>query len=665
MATPKTPAAQEPPRADQQALAQMIGRAQSQQLPWSEVKKKLLRAEKSYPRSAFVQTLLGNLYSATQRPDKALQHLKKAADRATNKLSPYCNLARLCLLQDQLPEAQRWLERARSLSADHPAVLSLEGSLAVKHQEWSAAKAAFEKALIARPQDVEIMGDLANVELEMGFADAAMKRYQAALKLAPDALRLWFNYACALQDLRQMDRALEANQRCLKLAPSHTGALNNLGTLYLALGRPKQAKQMLEQAIELAPNDPHFRANLLDVFERLNQTDALDEALSALPSDMRRASPDLALFAAQSQARNGDKAGALTALEAIDVGSLSASRRGSYHKSLAQAHQSAGAFEQALAHYQAMNDIQAATLPTLGIEPSAFLAEIQANQRALTQAPARGYSTCQEPLAPSGAQLVFLVGFPRSGTTLLDTMLRSHSAIQVVEEGPMLMTVKHALAKTGQSANSPELSPEQLAALRAQYMKSLDAALRASSQPGLTAAAQPGGTTLVDKMPLNLVDALLIHRLFPAAKFVFSLRHPCDACLSCFMQNFVLNESMANFLTLADTVRAYDASMRLWQAARTHLPLAVFDLRYEDLVADMQGRCEALLSFLGLEWQDALLDYRKTAQQREMIRTPSFNQVVQPLYKTAQGRWRSYEFAFAPLMAQLQPWIEAYGYGED
>ena len=151
---------------------------------------------------------------------------------------------------------------------------------------------------------------------------------------------------------------------------------------------------------------------------------------------------------------------------------------------------------------------------------------------------------------------VFLVGFQRSGTTLIDTILRSHAAIAVIEEKPTISKVRAALERFpgGEPDGLAALDAAQLAELRQVYFTELDKHLDAES----------GASIVIDKMPMNTVNAGLIHRIFPQARFLFAERHPCDCVLSCFMQNFEHNAANANFLDLEDAARLYDKVMTVW-----------------------------------------------------------------------------------------------------
>jgi hypothetical protein len=172
----------------------------------------------------------------------------------------------------------------------------------------------------------------------------------------------------------------------------------------------------------------------------------------------------------------------------------------------------------------------------------------------------------------------------------------------------------------------------------------------------------PDDCLVIDKLPLNLINAGLIHRMFPEAKFIMALRHPCDCVLSCFMQNFQLNDAMANFLDLEQAARLYDLTMTLWQQYQQKLGLEVGYLKYEDLVLDLRSAAEPLLGFLGLEWDENLMNYQETALSRGRINTPSYNQVTQKLYTQASGRWQNYRGHMAAVLPILEPWVAQWGY---
>ena len=252
--------------------------------------------------------------------------------------------------------------------------------------------------------------------------------------------------------------------------------------------------------------------------------------------------------------------------------------------------------------------------------------------------------------APSVGQRdpVFLFGFPRSGTTLLDTFLGGHPDTAVMEERPVLHAVAEQLSE-GQSLET--LEPIAIERLRAHYF-----ACAAQYAP------ETRDRLLIDKLPLGIVDTALIHALFEAPRFIFVERHPCDVVLSCFMTRFDPQGGMANFLTLEDTAALYDVVMEHWRQCRTALTLDVHTVRYEEMIEDPEGTLRPLAAFLGLDWDERLLDHRQSARERSFIGTPSYAQVAEPLYTRARGRWENYREEMAPVLPILAPWAERMGY---
>jgi hypothetical protein len=173
----------------------------------------------------------------------------------------------------------------------------------------------------------------------------------------------------------------------------------------------------------------------------------------------------------------------------------------------------------------------------------------------------------------------------------------------------------------------------------------------------------PEGATLIDKSPLFLHKVALIARIFPKARYILALRHPCDVILSCFMSNFRLNTAMANFLDLEDAAAFYDLTFRYWEHACGLFPVDVKTVVYERLVEDVAGEVRPLFDWLGLDWREEALDHQSTAKSRGLITTASYSQVTEPIYKRAAGRWQRYRAHLEPIFPVVRPWVEKFGYG--
>jgi tetratricopeptide (TPR) repeat protein len=246
---------------------------------------------------------------------------------------------------------------------------------------------------------------------------------------------------------------------------------------------------------------------------------------------------------------------------------------------------------------------------------------------------------------------VFLLGFPRSGTTLLEKVLAGHPDVSTLQEIDHLAAAgEHLLADDASLQALATLTPSQARTLREDYWRSV----------GGSVAAPLAGRILVDKMPLHTVALPLIARLFPDAKVLFALRDPRDVVLSCFRRRFQVNAAMFEFLTLEGAARYYDAVMGLAGRYRELLPLRFLEVRHEAMVADFEDEARKVLEFIGADWNPAVLDFADRALSR--LSTPSDPQLARGLSSEGVGQWRRYQSCLRPVLGLLAPWVTRYGY---
>lgn len=276
---------------------------------------------------------------------------------------------------------------------------------------------------------------------------------------------------------------------------------------------------------------------------------------------------------------------------------------------------------------------------------------------------------------PTDEEPVFLLGFPRSGTTLLEQVLDAHKDIQTLEEAPTMAGVMREVApwlnamalKDGAMSASQswkqqwlagfrymsKLQESQIKLLRNTYFQVVDERLNRVNRK-----------RLIDKMPLNSVEIGLILRLFPNARFIVAVRHPCDSVLSGYMQPFQMNESMANFVNLEMGASLYKNVMRLlWQYEEVFgLSGRMHTIRYEDLVSDLEAEASKVLTFLDLKWDESVLSFDQHAQKRKTLATPSYQGVTQQIYSGSVERWRHYAQWLKPVLPHFRDAAERYGY---
>jgi hypothetical protein len=219
----------------------------------------------------------------------------------------------------------------------------------------------------------------------------------------------------------------------------------------------------------------------------------------------------------------------------------------------------------------------------------------------------------------------------------------------VFVELPLMNQVDVAL---GDEARLADLDAQEANRLRRLYFETL-----AEVSPPAP------GKRIVDKHPLRMARMPIVNRLFPDARIIFVERHPCDVVLSCFMANFQLNQAMRSFSDLEEAARTYDAVFTAWTKAEAVLPISVHRVRYEHMVEDLPREMRPLLDFLGLGWDEKVLDNQAAAASRGHVRTASYAQVTEPIYTRSAGRWERYRTQLAPVLPILAPWAEKMGYG--
>ncbi|MEO6749023.1 MAG: sulfotransferase, partial [Casimicrobiaceae bacterium] len=248
---------------------------------------------------------------------------------------------------------------------------------------------------------------------------------------------------------------------------------------------------------------------------------------------------------------------------------------------------------------------------------------------------------------------VFIVGFPRSGTTLLEQMLDAHPALQSMDERPFFNTLSDELLEHGVQLPQDlhRLNQRDCDELRKRYLE-----LACEKVP------RHWGAQLVDKNPLNMMWLPLIHRLFPHAKFILALRQPCDVLLSCYLQNFRSSVLALACTSLERLAAAYVIAMEHWLHHVEVLRPNVLVSRYEDLVADTAHQTQRIADFIGVEDARPMLEFDRHARNKGFIATPSYTQVVQPVNRKAIDRWLRYRREFAPVLPILEPMLWHWGY---
>jgi tetratricopeptide (TPR) repeat protein len=519
-----------------------------------------------------------------------------------------------------------------------PRLLRIAGWAQQQSGRNAEAEAAYRAAVALDPQDYESWNNLGNLRTAAGDAEGAIVALERAINIRPDLPAIYINLAKLLGGLDRPEARLHTMREAAHQAPSDAEVQYELGLALAAMADYPEAEHAFREAILLARGFTPAYLELGLLLENLNRIDAL-EALLAEAEKRGVAAAEMGLLHAWALRRQGKFAEAMPLAEAVPE-TISPIRRNQLIAELADRLGDSG---RAFAAFEAMNR---ASLAEAGPTTENYPAEVAAEAARLTPARIAKWTRAKvahEPPAP-----VFIVGFPRSGTTLLDTLMMNMPDLHVLEEQPVMRQVEGMIDPDALGT----LSAAELDRMRARYFEALEA-IAPPPRPGMT---------VVDKYPLHMARMPLIHRVFPDAKIILVERHPCDAVLSCFMSNFQLNRAMRAFVTLEGAARLYDTVFDCWTRATELLPVDFHRIRYERMVEDLESEMRALLGFLDIAWDDKILDNQSAAAKREHIRTASYSQVTEPIYKRSSGRWERYRAQMAPALPILAPWAERMGY---
>ena len=553
------------------------------------------------PEHVVALARLGAVLNAAGRPEEALAAFDRALTLDPRQADVLNGRGAALTRLGRLDEALASYDLALAERPDHVPALSNRGAALRDLGRPAEALASYDRALAARPDHVVSLNNRGVALIDLKRPADAVVSFERALALKPDYAEALNNRGKALASREGSPAAsgeplaaLESFNKAIALDPGYAEAHDNRGLLLFELGRFDEAAAAFERAIALAPRRTRFYYHLAEVrrFEpgdpRLAAMQALGREPSALTPDERI---DLDFALGKAFADIGDHARSIQRL--LDGN--------------------------ALKRLQIDYD-EAAVLGALGRTRAAFTTELmqrKAGQGEMSELP------------------VFIVGMPRSGTTLVEQILASHPGVFAAGE-----TQAFGAALKAQAIGFPEGA----AGLSGEGLKGLGGAYLARVRP-----TAPDAARIVDKRPDNFRFAGLIHLALPGAKIIHLRRDPLDTCVSCFSKLF--GQDFAYSFDLGELGRyhlAYAALMAHWRRA---LPDgAMLEVRYEDLVADLEGQTRRILAYCGLDWDPRCLDFHLTQRR---LATASATQVRRPIYGHAVGRWRAYQPYLAPLLEAL------------
>jgi tetratricopeptide (TPR) repeat protein len=523
-----------------------------------------------------------------------------------------------------------------------------------QNRDFERAAALAEKSLTSGFEHPLLLNVLATRLEQQGRFEDSLRLLERAVALAPGDVGARNALSMVLQRLDRPAAALEHLDHLLKLHPSLSFAHANKGNALISLGLLARAKQSHLRALELDPANFIAMAALGSIAthrgEHAEARRWAEQTLAASPGF-----PDAVLSLAAAELADGATARA----EALLQGLIMDSRAGPSDRArasglLGDVLDAAGRYNEAFDAYRTTNEALRHIHRRFADGPG-MLAYVRALTAALGDAgPDRWpFRAAPAPPATPGEprEHVFLLGFPRSGTTLLEVVLDGHPEVASLEEHELLTVgVRQFMREPVNLQPLLGADEKQLTAPRAAYWEGVR-----------RAGVDVAGKLFVDKHPLNTLKLPLIARLFPRARILFACRDPRDVVLSCFRRRFAMNPAMYELLTLSGAADFYAAVMAFAERARALLGLDWRVVRYETLVGDFQREILSLCEFLHLEPVATMGDFAGRVPGRDRA-TPSTAQLARGLTHSAIETWRHYETPLEAILPVLDPWVERFGY---
>jgi tetratricopeptide (TPR) repeat protein len=506
-------------------------------------------------------------------------------------------------------------EQTLASGFEHPMLLNVAATRLEQQGKYEQALQLLERAVAIAPKDVGARNALGLCLQRLDRPADALVHIDELLKQQADLPFAHASKGNALIALGSLRRARESHLRALELDPGNFTSLAALASIATHRGQHEEARRWAEQALNLAPGFPDAILSLA----------AADLAAGALDSAEKR----LRHLIMDSRAGPSDRARATGLLaDVLDAG----------HR-----------YDEAFEAYETCN--QALRQIHRRHAGSNVFGYTRALTAAMEKLDAGQWHVPPDAPDSEAAGHVFLLGFPRSGTTLLEVVLDGNPRVVSLEE--------HELLTDGVLAFMRE--PVNLLPLARAESQAVNTLRQAYWRRVRDAGADVAGKVFVDKHPLNSMKLPLIAKLFPHAKILFAVRDPRDVILSCFRRRFKMNPSMYELLTLPGAAAFYAAVMTFADTVKRSLPLDWREVRYENLVAGFEGEMRSVCEFIGLEWVAGMGEFGDRVQTREHA-TPSTAQLSQGLVMSATGQWRHYEPQIRTALPLLEPWMNRFGY---
>ena len=548
-------------------------------------------------------------------------------------------------------EAKNLIIRAIEIKPEMPDLYNNLGLVLWEMKDLNKSLDSFKKAIKLNAKFAVAYNNLGLVYRDLDDLKNAEESFLKSIETDPNNSDPYNNLGLIYNNANDTIKAEEFFNKSLNINPKNLQTINNLGNLYKNVGEIEKAEIFFNKAIDINPKFFDTYNNLMVLYERTNSNQKLKELIDRT----KKIFPSIEivnLFEGQYLFKIKNFTESINILSKFSFSQNRLNHEKLRCLIIAKSYDKLNKSKEAFEFFNKNNKIElnqkknnidkAQALKTISKRMNFFIPEnINQSEFELN----KNINKADQP--------VFLIGFPRSGTTLLDTILRTHESIEVLEEKPLIQNMINEINThiKGDFSNLSKINDETIKRIRLSYFENRKKIVSLDKTK-----------IYVDKFPLNIIFIAEIDRIFPNAKYILSLRNPYDAVLSCFMQSFEPNDAMSNFYNLNDASNFYNIVMSLWTKYLEILDIDIHKIKYEEIVSNFETSISSLINFLNLKWSDNLKEFNKTADKRSMINTPSYNQVNKPLYTNSIGRWKNYNNQFNDHISNLERWITKFEY---
>ena len=527
--------------------------------------------------------------------------------------------------------------------------LLLNATQALRENKFIEGKKILEQIQSINSNILEVNFNLAILNLQSGNLEAAIIFLTKAKKINPKSTQVYFNLGLAYDRKKEKKLAIQNFKKVTELEPNNAMAYCNLGTVYKDILNTSRAEENLKKSLDLKPNLMTAFNNLFDLYDKSNQLEKFSDLLSKAKKELDDKEL-VSFFSGLHQYKKKNYQETIDILENSNLEKNNVIHNINKFNILAKSYDQVEKFDKAFKHFKKNNDLINIHYGK-NIDENIYTKYIDIRINFFENFQLNDWK--QYSINDKSDDPIFLIGFPRSGTTLLDSIFRTNNNVEVIEEKPIIKNFLVQLEKKTKNKlnNIKNLSNDEIKEMRNFYFNERDQYIK-----------NKNAKIIIDKLPLIVVNVGEILRFFPNSKFVFALRHPYDSVLSCFMQQFALNPAMKNFLSIKRSAYLYDLVMKSWKTYLKIFPINFHYIKYEDVVTDFENSTKEIFKFLNLDWSNKAKDFYKTAKDRTDISTPSYNQVTSPLYLKSINRWKNYEENFKDVENNLQKWINEFEY---